>query len=133
MLVGSASDKWETRALALARTTATFSSCTRDQVGAVVLTPDRDFVPGWNDTPGGTPNCVDGGCPRAARNAASGSPQLDDELCLHAEANAVHRAGLRCRGAVLAVTRPPCAPCKRAAILAGIVKIIVPTGYEVAA
>lgn len=124
--VGPPEGKWEERALAMAYAVRRWSSCVRDQVGAVVMTPDHDeFILGFNDTPRGTRNCGDGGCPRSVRPAPSGSPQLDDELCLHAEHNSVQRAGLRARGAVLAVSRTPCAPCTRAALAAGIVKIVV--------
>jgi dCMP deaminase len=118
--------KWDRRAVALARAVATWSSCTRDRVGAVVMSPDHDVVAtGFNDTPRGAPNCGDGGCPRAGRSCASGSPQADDELCLHAEDNALQRAGLQARGATLYVTRQPCAPCARRALTAGIVRTVI--------
>lgn len=126
MNVGPPVGKWDTRAVELARTVAGWSSCTRDQVGAVVMSPDHDVLStGYNDTPRGFLNCGQGGCPRAARTAPSGSPQLDDEMCLHAEQNALMRAGLLARKAVLVVTRWPCAPCQRAALTAGIERIVV--------
>ena len=125
-VVGRAVSKWDARAIALARTVAGWSSCTRDRVGAVVMSPDHDVIStGFNDTPRGATNCGDGGCPRAWRNNPSGSPQLDDEWCLHAEANALQRAGLAARGATLVVTRQPCPPCARAAATAGIERIVV--------
>ena len=119
-------DKWDARAGELARTVAAWSSCTRDQVGAVVMSPEHDVVStGFNDTPKGAANCGDGGCPRADSTCPSGSPQGDDELCLHAEDNALQRAGLRARGATLVVTRRPCAPCSRRALTAGIARTVV--------
>lgn len=118
--------KWDDRALALAAAVATWSSCTRDRVGAIVMSPHHDVVAtGFNDTPAGWANCGDGGCPRALRGAAPGTPQLDDETCLHAEANALQRAGLAARGATLYVTRTPCAPCQRAALTAGVARTVV--------
>lgn len=123
--IGPPRDKWEHRALKLAHEVKTWSSCTRDQVGAVVMTADHDeFVVGFNDTPRGLTNCGEGGCPRAWSEAASGSPQADDELCLHGEDNALQRAGLRTRGAILAVTRWPCQPCYRRALAGGIAYIV---------
>lgn len=125
LVIGPPRDHWERRALQLAQTVATWPSCTRDKVGAVVMTVDHDeFIVGFNDTPRGKVNCGRGGCPRALRDNPSGSPQLDDELCLHAEDNALQRAGLRTRGAILAVTRRPCANCYRRALAGGISYIV---------
>lgn len=123
--IGPPRDHWEERALSVAWTVATWPSCLRDKVGAVVMTADHDeFILGFNDTPAGTLNCGQGGCPRAWSSAPSGSPQLDNELCLHAEDNALQRAGLRTRGAILAVTRRPCANCYRRALAGGITYIV---------
>ena len=119
-------DKWDYRGADLARTVATWSSCWRDRVGAVVLSPDHDVIStGFNDTPRGWLNCGDGGCPRAGRTTPSGAPQAADEVCLHAEDNALQRAGLRARGATLVVTRTPCPTCHRRAYTAGIVRLVV--------
>lgn len=118
--------KWEERALGLAREVATWSSCVRDKVGAVVLEPGTwDVVSvGFNDTAPGLPNCDQGGCLRAGRDCPSGSPYLDDEGCLHAEDNALQRAGRRARGAWLVATRDPCGTCRRRALTAGIARVI---------
>lgn len=121
----SATLKWDKRGLGLAREVSTWSSCPRDKVGAVVMTPEHDVVAtGFNDTPRGMVNCDAGGCPRVQRGSPSGSPYLDDEWCLHAEDNALQRAGLRARGAALYVTRSPCANCRRRAYTAGITRIV---------
>jgi dCMP deaminase len=118
--------KWDHRAVELATTVAGWSSCWRDMVGAVVMSPDHDVVAtGFNDTPRGWPNCNAGGCRRASRTTPSGAPQAEDEVCLHAEDNALQRAGLEARGATLVVTREPCAPCLRRAYTAGIARVVV--------
>lgn len=118
--------KWDARALDLAATVARWSSCCRDQVGAVVMSEAHDVIStGFNDTPAGVSNCGEGGCPRAWSEAPSGSPQEAWELCLHAEDNALQRAGLEARGATLVVTREPCAPCLRRAYTAGIARVVV--------
>jgi deoxycytidylate deaminase len=121
------SEKWEARAKGLAREVRGWSSCLRDKVGAVVIDPEAwDVVStGFNDTAPGLPNCDAGGCPRAFRDSPSGSPYLDDEECLHAEDNALQRAGTRARGAWLVVTRAPCGNCQRRAKTAGIARIII--------
>lgn len=118
--------KWDARGLGLAREVATWSSCTRDQVGAVVMSAEHDVLStGFNDTARDLLNCGDGGCPRALRRPEPGQGYLDDEECLHAEANALQRAGLAARGATLYVTRQPCGGCARAAKTAGIARVVV--------
>lgn len=119
--------KWDSRGLGLALEVRTWSSCTRDQVGAVVLSAEHDVIAtGFNDTAAGLPNCGDGGCPRAARaDVVPGQAYLDEDECLHAEDNALQRAGLLARGATLYVTRPPCGTCQRRAKTAGIVRTVV--------
>lgn len=126
-LTRSQMQKWELRAMGLAREVAGWSSCPRDNVGAVVIHPDFwDVVStGFNDTASGLLNCGHGGCPRVARNPQSGSTYLDEDECLHAEGNALQRAGTRARGAWLVVTRAPCGMCYRIAKTAGIARIIV--------
>lgn len=121
--------KWERRAIGLAREVSGWSSCVRDKVGAVVIAPGTWDIEatGFNDTAPGKVNCGDGGCPRASRPSASGSPYLDDEECLHAEQNALQRAGTAARGAWLVVTRTPCGNCRRQSLAAGIARIIIDT------
>lgn len=113
--------------MALADTVASWSSCTRDKVGAIVLRPGTwDVVSvGFNDTAPGRLNCGDGGCPRASRDCSPGSPYLDEDECLHAEDNALQRAGTGARGCWLVVTRQPCGNCRRRGLTAGIVRTVV--------
>ena len=99
------------RATKLARTIATFSSCTRDQVGAVIITTEGELIIGWNGTPAGSLNCDKGGCTRSRSDCPSGSAPLPDESCLHAERNCLIWAGAKSRGATLVVTRAPCNQC----------------------
>lgn len=47
-------------------------------------------------------------------------------IALHAEQNAIIRAGLEARGATLYITHPPCDGCARLIEGAGIVKVIYP-------
>lgn len=121
--------KWELRALTLAEAAAgpQWSSCLRDRVAAVLIDPQHwDVISiGFNDTAPGLPNCGDGGCKRAFRDSPSGSPYLDDEECIHAEDNALQRAGTRARGAWLVSTRTLCGTCYRRAKSAGVARIII--------
>lgn len=122
--------KWDSRGLGLALEVSTWSSCPRAQVGAVVMSPEHDVIStGFNDTAAGMLNCGDGGCPRVARAEAGtvvpGVDYADEDECLHAEDNALQRAGLSARGATLYITRPPCATCQRRAKTAGIARTVV--------
>lgn len=124
--------KWIERARGLAGEVSTWSSCTRDKVGAVVIDPKSwDVVAvGFNDTAPGLRNCVDGGCPRAARCPKPDSPMAPQDECLHAEDNALQRAGLGARGAWLVTSRRPCAGCTRRARVAGSLVLIWPDGWQ---
>lgn len=72
---------------------------------------------GYNGTPSGMLNCVDGGCPRAINNAPSSADYNSGEgLCwaVHAEINAlmgVDRETLK--GATLYVNGEPCVGCAK--------------------
>ncbi len=60
----------------------------RRQVGALIVVSGRSSAPGYNGTPVGVRNCVEGGCPRCASDAAPGDG-YDACVCVHAEQNAI--------------------------------------------
>ena len=67
------------------------STCTRRQVGAVIVKDKHVLATGYNGAPKGIQHCLDGGCLRDKMNIPSGQRQ---ELCvaLHAEQNAIIQA-----------------------------------------
>lgn len=126
---------WDSYFLDLAHTVATRATCSRRQVGAVVVKDRRIVSSGYNGGPSGYPHCLDGACPRAASDAPSGA---DYERCIaiHAEANALLFASPEQRdGATLYCTFFPCFGCAKLIANAGIAEVVVPpldavTSYE---
>ena len=66
----------------------TRSNCTRRNVAAVIVKDRRIISTGYNGAPRGVRNCNEGGCPRCASDAPSGTA-LGDCICSHAEENAI--------------------------------------------
>ena len=113
---------WDTYFLNLARQAATRSSCTQNKEGAVIVANRHIRSTGYNGTPGGYPNCEQGGCPRGK----TGDPS---KRCwgLHAEANAILYAGAEDReGATLYLTKPPCADCAKLIANSGLREVVAP-------
>ena len=55
---------WQQYFLKLAKYVATRSNCCRRKVGAVIVKDNHIIATGYNGTPAGTTNCLDGGYPR---------------------------------------------------------------------
>jgi len=104
--------------MAFARGLAARSTCGRLAVGAVLTDPGRLQVLGigYNGGARGAPH----GCDR---------PEPGNCGCLHAEVNALLKApGLVPK--ILYVTTAPCAACAKAAVNAGVVKVIYDRPYR---
>lgn len=109
--------EWPTYFMLQAVMMASRGTCTRLQVGAVVVKDGRIVASGYNGSVSGTPHCdevgdlmVDGHCIRA----------------VHAEQNALMqmaKMGISSDGAEIYVTDFPCAKCTMLLLQAGIKKI----------
>jgi dCMP deaminase len=122
---------WDEYFMMLAEVAAIRGNCLRRRVGAVIVHNRQILSSGYNGTPKGITNCSDGGCPRCAGHAASGS-SLDECLCVHAEENAIVQAaahGVAIRGASLYCTLSPCSYCAKSIINAGIVEVVYAGNY----
>ncbi|MFZ5968879.1 MAG: deoxycytidylate deaminase [Bacillota bacterium] len=122
---------WDQYFMEMAEIAKTRSTCTRRQVGAVLVKDKRMLATGYNGAPSGTAHCTDIGCLREKLNIPSGQRH---ELCrgLHAEQNAMIQAayhGVEIQGATMYVTLQPCILCAKMAINAGIKKIIFKGSY----
>ena len=106
------------------------SSCTRDQVGALLIDPVRREViaEGRNGTRrGGPPLCGGEACDRDRLCIPSG--ERSEIGCVHAEANLIANAayrGLRTVGTWVVVTREPCGTCAHLLASCGIARVIAP-------
>ena len=125
---------WDEWGLTLAAAVATRADCTRRQVGAVIMTPDRSIVAtGYNGAPSGMPGCLtDGACPRGRSDVEPGSSYDTGPgscLALHAEPNALLQASLTdMGGSTMYVTDEPCPGCWRMISGTPIKTVIWPTG-----
>ena len=118
---------WDETGLELANTIAKRAACRRSQVGAVVVSQDRlNVFLGYNGVPSGEIHCSDGGCPRGMLSAEECPPGFSYENCkaIHAERNALTRAGIYAKGGTLYVTRTPCEDCDDLAWEYGIERIV---------
>ncbi len=121
--------KWDARFIALAQHVATWSSCVRRQVGAVIVRDKLVLATGVNGPPKGAPHrtadtCVRIGIPSGER--------ADVVCCAHGESNAIAQAayhGVSVKDATLYVTVSPCAWCARVIINAGITRVVYAEGY----
>ena len=122
---------WNEYFMKMAYFVAERSTCTRRQVGAVIVKDKHILATGYNGAPKGIKHCLDGGCLRDKLNIPSGERQ---ELCvaLHAEQNAIIQAayhGIAIAGSEIYCNTHPCSICAKMIINAGIQKIYYVEGY----
>lgn len=120
---------WHETWFAVAETMAARSMCTRRKVGAVLVKENRVISTGYNGTPPKAAECFSGGCPRGRLTG----PLPEDYHAfpcsgIHAEANALLRAGSVASGASLACTHKPCPQCQNLIMGAGLHEVIYPDG-----
>jgi dCMP deaminase len=139
--------QWDHYYMEVALTIRKRANCYGANVGAVLVRDNRIISTGFNGTPEGFPNCLDGGCVRcrdrelrdAGRIAEVSDPLFLDEgkhldlcICVHAEANAIvsaARAGTRVDGSTLYATHKPCFTCLKEAIQAGVARVVYLQDY----
>ena len=93
----------------------------------------RIISTGYNGTPRGVRNCNEGGCPRCASSAPSGTG-LGECICSHAEENSITQAayhGISTKGATIYVTLSPCLMCSKMIVNAGIREVVYDEEYSV--
>ena len=124
---------WDTYYLNIARVVSDRADCTRRKVGAIIVNGDRIVSTGYNGAPAGKPGCLtSGACPRGQLSIFDVAPGSSYDtgkgscIALHAEQNAILRAGLDCRGATLYLTDEPCNGCARLIEGSGIVRVVFP-------
>ena len=125
-------DKWDHRFMEMARLVATWASCNRRKIGAVIVKDKRVMTTGYNGAPAGVKTCVERGeCPRQKMGIPSGQRH---ELCyaVHAEQNAIIQAaklGVNIDGATLYCTHQPCILCAKMIVNSGINRVVYGEGY----
>jgi dCMP deaminase len=136
-----------------ARAYAERTDCTRTKCAALITKDNRLIAAGYPGTKPGRPGCLMGACPRG-RHYQNGRPGKDPAvwckcgnpwpcpaepgssydtgpgacISVHAEMNAIMDADKADRrGAVMYVTREPCAGCRKHIEVSGIVLVLWPT------
>lgn len=122
---------WDQYFMEMAEVAKKRSTCTRRQVGAVIVKDNRIMTTGYNGVPAGMEHCETRGCLRDQLAVPSGERH---ELCrgLHAEQNAIIQAahlGQSIAGGTLYCTNHPCVICAKMILNAGIRRIVVREGY----
>lgn len=117
---------WDEYFMEIVELIKTRSTCTRRQVGALIVKDKRILATGYNGAPMGCKHCIETGCLRDQMNIPSGQRH---ELCraIHAEQNAIVQAaysGTSVKDGIMYVTHQPCVLCAKMIINAGIKKVI---------
>jgi dCMP deaminase len=84
---------WDTYFLRLCEWAAHRTNCMKRRVGCVLVIDRKIVATGYNGTPRGIKNCIEGGCRRCNSSSIRCGESLDECLCLHAEENALLEVG----------------------------------------
>ncbi len=121
------------------------STCTRGQVGAVIVRDRRIIATGYNGAPPGQPECIEVGCDELVMYKeppggiiAQGEDEyvevsLGCQRAIHAEANAIAfaaRHGVPVEGATMYCTHGPCLGCAKLMASAGIIRSVFQISYR---
>lgn len=122
---------WDEYFMSIAEQVATRATCSRRQIGAVLVKGKRILATGYNGVPIGLAHCDTVGCLREQLGIPSGTQH---ELCrgLHAEQNAVIQAarhGIAMDGATIYSTTQPCVMCSKILLNSGVVDIVYRDEY----
>ena len=103
------------------------ANCRGRRVGAIAVKDHRIISTGYNGTPEGLTNCLDGGCARCAdRDQFESGTHYDLCICVHADQNAILSAacfGIATEGALMYSTMRPCFGCTKEMLQAKVRKV----------
>lgn len=122
---------WDAYFMDVAHTVSTRSTCTRHQIGAVIVRDRQIVSTGYNGAPRSIEHCMDVGCLRDAEGIESGHRH---EICraVHAEQNAIVQAavsGQSVATGVLYTTIFPCVICAKLIVNAMIERVVYAVPY----
>ena len=103
------------------------ANCLGNRVGAIIVRENRIVSTGYNGTPSGMQNCLEGGCHRCnCREEYPAGVGYDLCICVHAEQNALlsaARFGIALQGGTAYTTLQPCFGCLKEMLQAKIEKV----------
>ena len=117
----------------VAKIMAKRSTCSRVNVGAVIVKNGRIISTGWNGVPSKGKHCCDMGFDLSTPEGQERHRKFSEENEIHAEDNAIGyagRYGISCDGADIYVTVSPCLGCAKKIITAGITNVFYITHYD---
>jgi dCMP deaminase len=121
---------WDEYFMNIAEDVAKRSTCTRRQIGAVIVNSETKEIvaTGYNGNPRGQAHCSKIGCIRDTLKIPSGEKS---EVCtaVHAEQNALMQAGTGSRGATMYCLIMPCNTCAKMIVNAGIKRVVYRDEY----
>ncbi len=126
---------WDEYFMYIAHAVKTRTNCSSPAKGALLVRNKQIISTGYNGTPKGIKNCIDGGCERckdARAGKVKSGEQLDRCVCSHAEENAILQAalhGIATEGSTMYTTFRPCTTCSKMIINAGIVRVVAQEDY----
>ncbi|TSC93352.1 MAG: hypothetical protein CEN89_135 [Candidatus Berkelbacteria bacterium Licking1014_7] len=118
---------WDQYFAQITKVVATRANCTGHKCGAILVKDKMIISTGYNGTPKGVKNCLEGGCPRCSDPNRKSGENLDKCICVHAEENAIIQAayhGVSSQNAVLYTTYCPCIFCAKSIINAGVKEVV---------
>ncbi|KAJ7207400.1 cytidine deaminase-like protein [Mycena haematopus] len=124
--------QWDAYFMTLASLASKRSNCMKRRVGAVLVRENRILATGYNGTPRGVKNCLDGGCLKCNNGPYPGDIEYEC-VCLHAEENALLEAGRERvgQGSVLYCNTCPCLKCTIKIIQTGVKAVVYNLSYKV--
>lgn len=122
---------WDEYFVSIAVLASNRSNCLRKKVGCIIVKDNRILSTGYNGTPKGIKNCLDGGCERCKnRDKYKSGEGLELCVCLHAEENSLLFASFQeIKGATLYCTHFPCLSCAKKIIQCEIKDIVYLNNY----
>lgn len=124
---------WDEYFLNITQAVSLRGDCSRSQVGAVLVSQDKQIVStGYNGAERGGPSCLSGECPRAFSGVEPGSSYDTGPgacIAVHAEGNCLLYAGReKAKQGSLYVTREPCGGCLKLIKAVAVSEVIWPEG-----
>jgi len=111
------SEQFDMMYMDIAHIVAKLSRCNRAKVGAIIVKDGNIISFGYNGTPTGF-------CNECEENDVT-----KDEV-IHAEMNAILKAGINAQGATMYVTMSPCIQCSKIIKQSGIQNVVFETLYR---
>ena len=124
---------WDEYFMAITAEVAKRSTCTRAQVGAVIVRGRSILATGYNGSPAGMPHCLDVGCLVYESRTPDGNIEENCFRTIHAEINAIAQAarnGSSIAGADVYVTHTPCIHCLKVLVNTGVKRVVYAKAYK---